>query len=312
MRRACLATFIFGEGLFIGDAPEMKATLILSFILLLAPLAPSAALYPCNAPMIRSFEGASLNWSGYAVSIPDVTYVTATFNVPTVSGPASVEGLPTDVSVWVGIDGYTSGTVEQVGVSGSFDASTNTAIYYAWWEMYPRVSTTIRTLAISAGDQITASVSYLGGGSFHLSISDDTNGQSFTTTARAPVGGPDSPQRSSAEWVVERAATIYKGYLTILPLATFSDVTFTSASFKAGGESFTLQYAVDHFTQYGGYPNSPPSQPYWEQIYIVGYDSTTGHYDLPLDTVSAVTSNSFTISFLANGEPIPIPGILRH
>jgi hypothetical protein len=25
-----------------------------------------------------------------------------------------------------------------------------------------------------------------------------------------------------------------------------------------------------------------------------------------------VASNSFTISFLANGGPIPIPGILRH
>jgi hypothetical protein len=116
----------------------------------------------------------------------------------------------------VGIDGYTSGTVEQTGIAGSWDDSTATATYNAWWEMYPRVSTTIRSMTISAGDSITASVTYDGGGSFTLSIADNTTGQAFSTTASAPVGGPNVASRNSAEFIVERAATIDKGYLTIL------------------------------------------------------------------------------------------------
>ena len=237
------------------------------------------------------------------MSIPDVTSVTGTFTVPAVSGPGSVGGFPADVSVWVGIDGYTSNTVEQIGISGSFDSSTNTASYSAWWELYPRVSNTIHGVTVSAGDTITASVEYLGGGSFNLSIQDLKNGQSFSIVARAPVNGPDAAQRNSAEWVVERAATIYKGYLTILPLATFSPaVTFSGESFTAGGNTHTLQYAVDNFVQYAG-SGTAPSLPYWEQMYIVGTTSTSTTY-VPLDSTSSVSSNSFTVTFVDNGEPL--------
>lgn len=256
------------------------------------------------SPLIRSEQGPSLNWSGYAISDPDVTSVSGTFAVPTVSGPASVGGLPTDISVWVGIDGYTSGTVEQIGVSGSYSSTSGSASYSAWWEMYPRVSMTIHSMTVSAGDVMTASVNYLGRGSFQLSMTDTTTGQSFSTTQKAPVGGPNVAQRNSAEWVVERAATIAKGYLTILPLATFSIVTFTGESFTAGGSAHTLQYAIDNYAQYLGYPNSPPSQPYWENMYIVSI--TSSNTLVPLDSTSTVTSNSFTVSWLANGTPIPI------
>jgi hypothetical protein len=206
-----------------------------------------------HLPLMRTSYGLSLNWSGYAVSTPNVTSVRATFTVPQVGPPGSIGGLSPDVAAWVGIDGYTSGTVKQTGIAGTWDDATGKATYYAWWEMYPRVSTTIRKMAISAGDSMTASVTYNGGGSFTLSITDNTTGQSYTTTVSAPVGGPNAAQRSSAEYVVERAATIDHGYLTILPLATFNtDVTFTGASFAANGTTTTLQQAINALPEYAG------------------------------------------------------------
>ena len=262
-------------------------------------------------PLIRTSNGLSLNWSGYAVSASDVTSVSATFTVPEVGPPGSIEGLPPDFSAWVGMDGYTSGTVEQTGIAGSWDDTTGTASYFAWWEMFPRVSSTIHSMTISAGDSITASVIYNGGGSFTLSIADNTTGESFSTTTSAPAGGPNVAQRNSAEFIVERAATISKGYLTILPLATFNnDETFSAASFTAGGATMTLQQAVDNLTQFAGFPATPPPQPYWEKITMVGVDNNGNPF--PLDSISPVVGNSFTATFLDNGTPFPIPGVFRQ
>src|SRR5262249_31133359 len=130
-----------------------------------------------HAPVIRTSNGLSLNWSGYAVSTPDVTSVTATFTVPEVGPPGSIGGVTPDVSAWVGIDGYTSGTVEQTGIAGNWDDKTGTATYFAWWEMYPRAASVIKKMTISAGDSITASVTYNGGTSFTLSVKDNTTGE---------------------------------------------------------------------------------------------------------------------------------------
>jgi hypothetical protein len=201
--------------------------------------------------------------------------------------------------------------VEQLGISGGWDDATGTAIYYAWWEMYPRTSSRIKGMTISAGDSITASVVYNGGGSFTLSIVDNTNGQAFSTTASAPLGGPDAAQRNSAEFVVERAATISKGYLTVLPLTTLTTAeTFTNAAFTANGVTRTLQQAVDSFTEYTGSSiTPPPAQPYWERMTMVGVDNAGNAY--PLDAVSAAVGNSFTATFLANGTAFPIPGVIR-
>jgi len=263
-----------------------------------------------HVPVIRTENGLSLNWSGYAVSAPDVTSVSATFTVPEIGQPGSIGGLPPDFSAWVGIDGYTSGTVEQTGIAGNWDAKSGTAVYSAWWEMYPRSASTIKQMTISAGDSITASVTFDGKTSFTLSIADNTTGESFSTSVSAPAGGSKIAERSSAEFVVERAATISKGYLTILPLATFTtDELFTDASFIAGGTTMTLQQAVDNLTEYAGFPDTAPPQPYWEQMTMVDVDNNGNPF--PLDSVSSVTGNSFTASFLDNGAPFPIPGVFR-
>lgn len=225
-------------------------------------------------------NGLELNWSGYAVTAANVTSVSGTFTVPAVTGPGTVNGVPTDVSVWAGIDGYVSSTVEQTGVSGSFNSKTNTATYYAWWEMYPQDFHKVNSISVSAGDSMSASVSY-SGGVYTLSLADNTNGQSFVKQVKA-----SGPARSSAEWIVERASLNYKGGV-IQPLATFSPITFTDEQYStSGGAAQTLQQAWDAGSARG--------------LVIYSYN---GSIDVILDAVSAVSSNAYTVTFIANGLP---------
>ena len=87
------------------------------------------------------------------------------------------------------IDGYTSNTVEQIGTES--DVASGTPSYYAWYEMYPQGYVTV-PLTISAGDSISASVSYASG-QFTVTITDNTTGKSYS---------PGAMQRSRGAGVV--------------------------------------------------------------------------------------------------------------
>ncbi len=87
------------------------------------------------------------NWAGYVAQTnlsspqPDsVTFATGTWVVPTTTVPATfTSGFSTplyDASVWVGIDGNNTNTVEQVGTEQRV-VNGNT-YYYAWWEMWSK------------------------------------------------------------------------------------------------------------------------------------------------------------------------------
>ncbi len=158
----------------------------------------------------------STNWAGYAVTAGNgsVTGVSATFNVPTVSGTGTAYS-----SDWVGIDGYNSGTVEQTGIEA--DVVNGVAQYSAWYEMYPAYPTTVG-LKIHPGDAITASVT-ASGSQFTLTLTDandPTGANSFTITQNGA-----GAQKSSAEWITE-APSSSRG---VLPLANFTPVTFNNA-----------------------------------------------------------------------------------
>ena len=164
----------------------------------------------------------STNWSGYAVEAGKgaVTAVSGSWTVPTVTGSGSGYS-----AVWVGIDGYQSSTVEQIGTEQDAGGGD-----YAWYEMYPDASQTISSLAVSAGDNITASVAYTGG-TFTLTIKDTTTGKSFTTQESGA-----NLQRSSAEWIVEAPSSG-----GVLPLANFGTATFTSASATINGTTGAIK-----------------------------------------------------------------------
>ena len=125
---------------------------------------PSSAVHHFQAPHIRLREGTSLNWSGYAIETslakPEsnaVSDVAGGWTVPTAVASTSRN---TYSSAWVGIDGYSDNTVEQIGTEQ--DWTPRGASYYAWFEMYPNYAYEIVGFPVYPRDMIAAQVQYLG------------------------------------------------------------------------------------------------------------------------------------------------------
>jgi hypothetical protein len=83
---------------------------------------------------------------------------------------------------WIGIDGYSSNSVEQIGTDSN--VYNGIAVYAAWYEMFPKAAVYLG-MTINAGDTISAEVNYLGLGNFRLSITDVTTGASFSTIQKS-------------------------------------------------------------------------------------------------------------------------------
>jgi Peptidase A4 family len=169
-------------------------------------------------PLKRVGHGTSLNWSGYAAKASPNTFnqVSARWTQPSVSCGA---GETSYSSVWAGLDGDGSNTVEQTGTDA--DCSSGSPQYYAWYEMYPKYPVYLN-LTVRPGDQLSAAVTY-SRGSFTLTISDATAARpwTFTTTQRLR-----SAQLLSAEVIVE-APSSRSG---VLPLANFGTVSITAST----------------------------------------------------------------------------------
>ncbi len=158
----------------------------------------------------------STNWSGYAAASGTYTSVSASWVEPT----GTCSGTAKYSSFWVGLDGYNSSTVEQTG--SEVNCSGSTAKYYSWYEMYPAYPVNFSN-TVRPGDHFTGSVTFTGGSSYTLKLSDTTQHWSHTVTKSLSTG-----VRSSAEVIAEAPCCTASG--GILPLAHFSPVTFTSAS----------------------------------------------------------------------------------
>lgn len=160
-----------------------------------------------------SVQVLSTNWAGYAVSGSNgsITDVKGSWIVPAILG--ACPGEDTSAGVWVGIDGFNSNNVEQTGTASACNNGHPT--YFAWVEFFPKRFHRIGFMNIQPGDVIFAEVKYVG--SFVITLSDITNGRTFTKS----VNGI-SAQRSSAEWIVEAPSTKNN----TLPLANFGTNRF--------------------------------------------------------------------------------------
>jgi hypothetical protein len=179
------------------------------------------------------------NWSGYALTgaAGSFTEAEGSWIVPAVTCSSGTQYA----AFWVGIDGYTSKTVEQTGTDS--DCSKGVPSYYAWYEFFPEPSFIVSGLQISPGDRIAATVRYDDPG-FTITIKDETTGQSFSKSGRVP-----SAMRKSVEWVAE-APTSTTG---IEPLADFGTVLFGGDS---TGIAATCDATMDGQTgPIGSFPN---------------------------------------------------------
>jgi hypothetical protein len=195
-------------------APNIRVVVVVGSLLAISPSVASAAVR--GAPNHKISHSTSTNWSGYAVTgNGPYSAASSTWTQPAANCLQTPTG---DSSFWVGLDGDTTGTVEQTGTDA--DCSSGSAVYYGWYEMYPKFPVNYSN-PVSPGDAMRASVSYLGRGRFQLTLSDSTKGWSQTVTPRL-----NSAKLGSAE-VIAEAPSSSGG---VLPLADFQKVGFSSAT----------------------------------------------------------------------------------
>ena len=171
----------------------------------------------------------SFNWSGYA----DTSATNQTFTK--VSGAwttPSVTCSPEDqiTSDWVGLDGFSSGTVEQLGtISWCFQ---KTPTYFTWYEMFPAGTVEVGT-ALKPGDKIAASVTRTGT-SYALKLTDSTTaGNNISVTKTCALA---TCLDTSAEWISERPSFS----IGIVPQAHYNAFKLTSGSVTASGKTTTI------------------------------------------------------------------------
>lgn len=242
-----------------------------------------------GGPIIRThtrgaepYPTVSVNWSGYAVTAhKGQTFdgVEGTFVQPRIT----CNGQYTVTSNWVGLDGYTDGTVEQDGTAAYCGGPTHMKpIYYAWIEMFPQP--TVAAYPVHPGDYMYSAVVY-SGGAFHLKIADETSGLHYTTSAKC-----SSCERASAEWIIERPASCNATVTrcVILRLADFHTTEMT-----------------DDYAQLTGGPVKGPGA---FTNYPIDMFSTLRHSPglISTDEVSSLSGASFAAQWDRAGIPYPI------
>jgi hypothetical protein len=182
---------------------------------------PATSQRPGVAANAGDRAAQSTNWSGYAATGGNgsFTSVSASWTEPT----ATCTSGDKYASFWVGLDGYSSDSVEQTGTDS--DCAGRTPHYYGWYEMFPADPVNF-TNTVKPGDKMSASVTFSGTETYTLVLKDVT--RDWTKTITKKQAGLD---RSSAE-VITEAPSSEAG---VLPLADFGTVDYTAA--KANGTS---------------------------------------------------------------------------
>ena len=212
--------------------------------------------YAGPASDTASTTASSGNWSG-VVDLAAVQYtsVSAHWTVPTVTG-ATVSYM----SIWVGMDGWNSLTVEQVGIF-AYDNGTTTS-WFPWVEYFPDEEEWWNTTAypILAGDAMSASLTYAAGtgtfsGSnyFTATLTNSTSPRIWTYAAQKTEqaaefeGGQTSAYaRNSAQVIVESNSG---------SLCDYGTINFTSIS--AAPDNFGT---ATYVTMINGSTDSTPGQ----------------------------------------------------
>jgi hypothetical protein len=172
----------------------------------------------------------STNWSGYADTGSGFSTVTGSWTEPAVSCTSQTSLA----AFWVGIDGYSSSSVEQDGTLAECYAGT--AYYYTWWEMYPTNAIQVVGSTLHAGDSITSSV-VRSGTSYTLTVTDSSrSADSFSITQTC-----SGCANSSAEWIAEAPS----GSSGVYPLSDFHSWTESGATVKSASASGVISSFPD-------------------------------------------------------------------
>jgi hypothetical protein len=173
----------------------------------------------------------STNWSGYADTGTGYSTVTGSWTEPSASCSSRTTSL---AAFWVGIDGYSSASVEQDGTL--VECYEGTAYYYTWWEMYPTNAIQVVGESLRPGDKISASV-VRSGTSYTLKVTDSTHTANSFSTTQSCSGCADS----SAEWIAEAPS----GSSGVYPLSDFGTFTLSGATVSTTSKSGVISSFTD-------------------------------------------------------------------
>jgi hypothetical protein len=176
----------------------------------------------------------SSGWAGYEISGASGAFsgVSASWTQPA----ATCTKGDQDVAFWVGLDGVSSASVEQIGTET--DCTGGSASTFGWYEMYPADPVDFSN-PVKAGDVLTASVTFSGANTYTLVLSNVTEGWTKTVT-KAESG----LARSSAE-VVTSGPGADGGSTT---LTNFGKIIYTGCTVNGtsmGGQSPVKVTMVD-------------------------------------------------------------------
>ncbi|MGB6537494.1 MAG: G1 family glutamic endopeptidase [Xanthobacteraceae bacterium] len=174
-------------------------------------LAVLASANPASAFSAKSAK----SWSGYVVSGTTFTAVYGAWKQPIVTCPTA----DARASFWIGIDGWGTGSVEQVGTWGVCSGVGKPVSYHAFWEIVGGGGK--QPFAVAPGDSIEASVTFTGD-AYALVVKDLTTKAQFVTQQKC---GSRPCSRATAEWIVERPG----GH----PMAQYQEMVFSGLSVTA-------------------------------------------------------------------------------
>ncbi len=256
---------------------------------------------------------ASFNWAGYALSLETYTSASFSWTVPT-AAYVNYPGAPSfeDSTIWVGIGGFGSNDLIQLGTEQRVDSMGN-ATYQAWYELLPATEQVLPPgqYPVSPGDVMSASLTCPTctvnvAGTWTLTMTNSTKNWTWTQdfTYKSAIG--------SAEWVVE-APTFNPGGIAALP--NFGTLNFTNI--KVNGLDARLILNSDGLQlldQAGGF--ATPCEPIDGNRFLVAWGRTCptisathdnnddGHSDI----VWRNTSTGDTAVWLMNGGTVVSPG----
>jgi len=198
----------------------------------------TAALAGPARPADRSSKPAE-RWSGYVVTGNEVSFSSASGTWVEPSVRCRKGGAPALSTVWVGIGGYANGSnvLDQVGTDANCSRS-GQASYFAWFELLPDIAHDI-VGKVEAGDTMIGSVTIAGVNLIDVKLENATRRWTFDRKIQA-----GSPDRTSAEWIVEAPYSCVRFTCHQAPLANFGSVSIRSIAATGNGERGTLKHAA--------------------------------------------------------------------
>ena len=190
----------------------------------------------------------STNWSGYLSTAGSFSAVSGSWAVPHVTGNGS---STTADGTWIGIGGVNTNDLIQVGTENTVAANGQVSTF-PFYELLPASAQLVTGMSVTAGDAISASITKLTATQWNITIHDNTNARSFTTTVSY------SSSLSSAEWI-EEDPSFSNGNL--VPFDSFGSVSFSHAGATLNGNSANLNGSSAQIVTLVNNANQPVATP---------------------------------------------------